>query len=76
LAVPNVTASPVVEVTASCVEAALPGDTTQNGALVKAFANVIEQAVALVKLTLPATSDEPVVSAKPAQEFAVGVPDV
>jgi hypothetical protein len=64
----------VVVVVASTIEAALPEVTWQNGALVKAVLKLIAQEVAPVNVTRPATSVEPVLRAKPAQELAVGDP--
>ncbi len=69
---PKVADNPPVVVEINVDDAALPGDTVQNGAFVKDAPKVIEQLVALVNETLPAKSLEPVARENPAQELAVG----
>ncbi len=71
-AVPNVAVrTALVRVTCK-VDSALPGTTQQNGGLAYATPKLMAQLVALLKLTRPPKSVDPVSSEKPVQAFAVG----
>ena len=69
---PNVAANPPVVVVTSVVEAALPGVTVQEGALVNAVPKVTEQVVADVYVSFPARSVAPVPRENPVQVAADG----